>query len=75
VTALTHSDISKVSNADVKLWYYVTKCPIAPLIQLQQVAHSQRVSRTGIPWQPQPSRVGGTNQHISSLTSVTVQVR
>ena len=80
VTGLTHSDISKVSIADVKLWNYVTKCPIAPSIQLQQVAHSQRGRRTGIPRQPQPSpaqpsRVGGTNQHRPcSLSIVTVQV-
>ena len=75
MTALTHSDVSKVSNADVKLCNDVTKCPIAPLIQLQQVAHSQPVRRRGIPRQPLPSLVAGSNQHrSSSLTSVTVQV-
>lgn len=64
--ALTHSDVSKLINADLSLWNYVMKCPTATLIQPQQVAHNHCVRRTGIRRQPQHSRLGGS-------TSVTVQ--
>ena len=59
VATLTHSDISKASDADVNLWNYVTRCSTAALLLLQQVAHSHCVRRIGIPRQPQHSRVGG----------------
>jgi hypothetical protein len=61
------------SNADVNLWNYITKCPIAALILLEKVAHSHCVKRTAIPRQPQHTRVGGTNQrHCAGLQSVAV---